>query len=530
MRQFLLLCFWVLFGVVADAQPQPQFSLFDINAGTGSSNPREFCVCNGALLFQAFSDNAGAELWISDGTISGTRMLVDINPGRRPGFPDNFTELNGRQYFFAGDARHHRQLWVTDATVAGTYHVSNIDTMFSHASAAAPITNYNGQLLFWGRDSVNGYCLWSSDGTTAGTKLVIDPDTVRDGSLTRSKFYLFKNRLWFVTFSAKSGKRQLWATDGSAAGTQLMSDKIALNDFLVTNDLLYFVGADSMHGKQLWATDGSMPGTRMVLSGPHKKDGCSFIYSSYKGEIYFAGDDSTRKGIFAIDMAKHTERCVLNLNIDATSQSLGVHGDKLYFTVFSNARQSNIMYLSDGTPHGTHPLKDIYGDTVAAGSFFTYGSSTYIKTNCGDSYGMYLLAAGDSVLPLRPQCTVSTGIAYADEYINYKDALWYAGVGDGAGNELWCMQDASALTEGNVSLYPNPSDGHFTISTDNVGFKGHVVIYDIMGREVYFGNIEGLRAEVYIPAAAPGIYMLLLQDISGGENNGAISTYKLLVR
>ena len=43
------------------------------------------------MLFVADSGSTGRELWITDGTTAGTRLLKDINPGATGSNPQNST-------------------------------------------------------------------------------------------------------------------------------------------------------------------------------------------------------------------------------------------------------------------------------------------------------------------------------------------------------------------------------------------------------------------------------------------------------
>ncbi len=58
-------------------------------------------VVGGLLYFNARDGVHGHELWVSDGTNAGTRMIKDINPGSASSTPFFFTGANGLVFFSA---------------------------------------------------------------------------------------------------------------------------------------------------------------------------------------------------------------------------------------------------------------------------------------------------------------------------------------------------------------------------------------------------------------------------------------------
>ena len=110
-------------------------------------------------------------------------MLVkDINPGGGTSFPFAFTDVNGTIFFGARDASGNRELWKTDGTAAGTKLVKDINPTGS--SNPSFLTNLNGTLLFTATDGVTGFEVWKSDGTEGGTVLVKDIRPGPSGSST----------------------------------------------------------------------------------------------------------------------------------------------------------------------------------------------------------------------------------------------------------------------------------------------------------------------------------------------------------
>src|SRR3954447_13724071 len=82
--------FAVLLGSLAllspAAEAQTASLVADINpsleSGNASSNPRQLTAWGGKVLFSAGTRNAGTEVWVTDGTATGTQRLTDACPGR----------------------------------------------------------------------------------------------------------------------------------------------------------------------------------------------------------------------------------------------------------------------------------------------------------------------------------------------------------------------------------------------------------------------------------------------------------------
>jgi len=190
----------------------------DIGVGTVGSYPKGFTGVGGTVYFAA-DGGEGEELWKTDGTAAGTVLVKDIRKGAFPlgggpagSFPRELTELNGRLYFTAdnGDSAKNangRELWTSDGTPKGTRMVKDI---FPGKSSSAPafLTNINGRLYFTATDGVHGVELWQSDGTAAGTVMVKDINP-RAASSDPSHLVAMNNTLYFSADDGVHG-RELW--------------------------------------------------------------------------------------------------------------------------------------------------------------------------------------------------------------------------------------------------------------------------------------------------------------------------------
>ena len=72
----------------------------------------------GHVLYAATDGASGRELWISNGTALGTRLLQDIRPGAASSNPAGFTAVGDLVFFTADDGVNGRELWFLDTSEA----------------------------------------------------------------------------------------------------------------------------------------------------------------------------------------------------------------------------------------------------------------------------------------------------------------------------------------------------------------------------------------------------------------------------
>ncbi len=177
--------------------------------------PHDMTDFKGKLYFSAGrarsdtpGDSRGEELWVSDGTVSGTKRFMDINPGAADSSPSWLRVMNGRLFFAADDGVHGRELWVSNGRASGTDLFKDLEPGAAGSSPTelAPI---QGSLFFSAETSERGREPWVSDGTTEGTLALTELAPGVAGSSPRG----FIRSGWDVFFTADDGThgRELWA-------------------------------------------------------------------------------------------------------------------------------------------------------------------------------------------------------------------------------------------------------------------------------------------------------------------------------
>jgi ELWxxDGT repeat protein len=129
-------------------------------APDGESSAIQSLTNFGGTLFFANSTTAsGAELWSSDGTGDGTAMLKDINTGSANGLPawsdpPELVVANGMLFFAANDGPHGSELWASDGSADGTRIVQDVSAGANWEGPRG--LTVAGNLLFFQTDSSSG--------------------------------------------------------------------------------------------------------------------------------------------------------------------------------------------------------------------------------------------------------------------------------------------------------------------------------------------------------------------------------------
>ncbi|GAB5442053.1 MAG: hypothetical protein Fues2KO_24020 [Fuerstiella sp.] len=343
------------------------------------SGSRAFFVANASTF------SFDQELWVTDGTITGTVLVKDIRPGTTSSEPKLLTAFDGGIFFVANDGTRGSELWVSYGNEFNTvlYHefvagaasgaidqlmvvgdqlfvVAN-DTLFVKSGSTfvsrgpalrASLMPWNGVLYYAGHTAATGYELWRTDGTTSGTWMVADinpgpASSFPGGGVSSSSEESgsgganLESRLIFRATQA-NGSSQLYVTDGTSGGTVALTNEPLVDisgntyslspvDLTAVGGKVFFEGFRQDIGRELWVTDGTTTGTRPVAdlrSGP-------------------APDPSSGSVVF---------------NAFRNLKNMTAFRDRLFFSTYDAAGDVE-LWTSDGTAGGTGRAVDILPGT-----------------------------------------------------------------------------------------------------------------------------------------------------------------------
>ncbi len=141
---------------VSDGTESGTVLLRDINPGSASSSVGQMWYLGDKVYFAANDGVSGSELWVTDGTAAGTVLLKDINPGSAGSSPQNLVAFGDRIFFTATDAAHGQEMWVTDGTASGTVLFRDFNPGTLNSGAAPTTAVLDGKMFFRGTNG-SGY-------------------------------------------------------------------------------------------------------------------------------------------------------------------------------------------------------------------------------------------------------------------------------------------------------------------------------------------------------------------------------------
>jgi ELWxxDGT repeat protein len=152
-----------------------------VGASSSGIDPVDLTLFNGEVIFAGLDVFGLHSLWLTDGTAADTHEIVGIGGAASGGlfssvFPD-FISYNGKVLFQGVDASGNDNLWVTNGTASGTEELTGISGAstgsFLQSDPLPSFAIFNGEVLFSGTDASGNLSLWVTNGTAVGTHELI---------------------------------------------------------------------------------------------------------------------------------------------------------------------------------------------------------------------------------------------------------------------------------------------------------------------------------------------------------------------
>ena len=442
-----------------------------------------FAFAGGSLYFVGCTDDLGCEIWRTDGTQEGTRIVQDLTPDRDS--PIREIGVAGGRVFVLLES----ELRVVEPQ--GTRLLLSFQQRGVDLWASA-----RNRLFFQ-----VGNAVWATDGTTAGTHRLME-SAVPDSSWPMTAAL---GGLYFV--ASESGRVwEIWKSDGTPRGTRRISDlpdhigvfePYNLQFAAEIGDSLLFVGAtEHISNWRLWKL--SVQSGTVVPVGEARVRSELFRVGS---RVLFALNGEEGCDIWSADGKGKTTRLVTGLSCGTFAPEnlvpYVISGNHLYFSGFtSNALQ---IWRSDGTTAGTELLlsvrnsgafRDIALSATGRRVFVTLDAGLWLWEQ--SSGARQLLSSGPRTGSADLSDFISLGERLFFSVCTSERNLWTS-AGTAASTEpltgfsgAFCHGDLNPVTAGTSLFFLDPTHQELW-KTDAAGSSPMLLIRDL-------GQIRGLVA------------------------------------
>lgn len=449
----------------------------------GSSAPTELTEVDGKLFFSAQDPLAlGRELWVSDGTESGTGLVRDLRSGfdlygaPLSGDPRNLTSVNGKLFFSAVDDWNDREVWVSDGMTAGTDLVKNINTGTQDANVQQ-FVEVGSKLFFVADDGINGEAVWVAD-RSLGT-VAIAADVTASANDRVNGLAKFGNGVIFHNDSLG-----VYSTDGITTTALTSATPVPFNDegdlFLEVGMLAYFVTSDAANGQELWKTNGTAAGTSLVAdlyAGTGSSQPRDLV--GFQDRVFFSADYLSSSGVslgrelFRSDGSQFGTQLVQDINYDpdpglpagpntlsSDPLELTVSGAKLYFSAVSGVNNGDLgreLWAVSSAFGGAALVRDIRtgANSSSPQNLTDVNGVLYFSAHDGSSGFEPFRSQGTSVTTtLVANVNPGTGSSNPDHFFPSGSRVYFSAFTPTTGTELFSTDGTSAGTALVVDLQP----------------------------------------------------------------------------
>lgn len=361
--------------------------LADLAAGEASASPFPVAVVNGQLVFTARDEAGRALVGVTDGTRSGTRLLLPA--GSASVLRGALTGTGARLALLLPDPP--RRLAFTDGTPGSVRFVTAPPDQPGGPGLQVGPGVGDKVFLLGGNDAGTAFAVWESDGTEVGTRML--PVSVPSQAFS-SQWLKGLDRPLFV--ARLPGAIQLWATDGTPGRTEALaffpngnsvSSAVAGNTLALAPRSLFqscaplslWDGAGALRqvpdfcasqvvplGRQFLAAQSAFGAVQLALVDP-----TSAIASPLRGDT--GGLAQLTEGVvrsFAGVTGGNPQRTTL-LSIEASGAVTEVlRAEELsgatttpagvgWFGLRATSSERNTLWRSEGTPETTRPVTEV---------------------------------------------------------------------------------------------------------------------------------------------------------------------------
>jgi len=457
--------------------------------GRKGTNVQHLTVADSVFFFSAYDPIYGQELWISDGTESGTKLVKNINSHPGGSNPNYLVTIDSTLYFAADDGVSGSELWKSNGSETTTHLVKDLTPSEFESSSPVYLTAMDG-LLYFGASSSYQTEVWRSDGTESGTEVVkrIGYDHTSFSGFASTDY------TFFFKWTGLSQGTSLWGSRGSESTTHKLPNfpgliHIDLDNFWGFKGLSYFVLQGS-----LWSSDGSGRETKSIkfCDGGCLKDvrnlcasGNSLLFTALReknnlGTELWKIDSKTSAPVLVKDIRPGSSSSSIEQLTPFRSSSLFVANSK---------GEGPELWITNGTSHGTLKIKNFHFtdiNRITAGSKMAY----FLTNNLFSTSNLWKTDGTQEGTTFVKSFFIDFPHSKITSMICVDDILFFTLFTQEFGSELWRSDGTPLGTQLVEDLMPGEAS-----SNPNHLTAGHHVLYftadhPTFGNEVFYVRTE----------------------------------------
>jgi ELWxxDGT repeat protein len=478
-------------------------------------------VLSNQLIVNAFSEEFGYEMWRTDGTSTGTNKVKDIGvdkaSGTQTGYPFESIELNGNLIFTANDSIRQNELWRTNGTETGTTILKDIAQGIQSSSNPSRLTSLGNKVVFTAQESTTGQELYVTDGTEAGTNVLIDLNQGASMTSFSQNFATIGDSLYFLAYAPRRNEpRLLWKTNGTEVGTKPIDGSERLGT-LVSNSFLHRLGNQILFTAYpldssniaLFNYDGTrvqqIAAIRPETSPPTQSPFVNFNNFSF----FTASDNQYNYSLYRTDGTATGTIKLLTVNFVAAYQSFN---NLLYMVITDNSGKL-ALWRTDGTVAGTVLFKDLGSLVIPTTRTLTVWNNRLYFSGYDANAGWELWSTDGTLNGTRQVADVNVGpnSSFPYGFATFKNDLIFIADNGETGFELMKLMTTGIIepmrSNTALTLFPNPSVSDIEIRFDDD--LERVKIYNLNGQLVKNQVVSGHSATIPIQELENGTYIVV---------------------
>lgn len=495
---------WKTDGTAAGTAPAPE-------AKAGSPSPFSFfsvVEMGGELFFATEGAAVGHEVHVLRGESGAVEVLKDVTPGTAHTLRVLMAATEDQLFFRHEPDDFTTELWVSDGSEAGTRLVRLFDLYDSERSGeekrVVPPGNYiremhpGEELLYFYMARYYGPgAIWATDGTASGTRTVVE--NLDSGLFFRTNQITVMGDDGFY-FLTENGEAVLYHSSNGGPGERLMQptfegEPIYYLDIVETGDtVFYFADASIPTDRRVWRSDGTTTGTVPIAGQGVRSDGVRYPTAIIGDTLYYIGSDS---GFPLVRVTPDTMEAEVLLSVGLDSPHEVIRGieaiDNRWLALISGvSRGGENMHLYDTQTDEFHRVFDPYQgydywvDYIGSrGSdlYFTLSKTTppYYAGPIRRPMEIWCLSADTLALELLHTNEGTTQDSAPFHLFPFKDALYFWANDGVNGRQGWKSKGTEATTELFAKIQDPTIDVYipgFVATEDRIFFTGRIGVFE----------------------------------------------------